>query len=96
LEKSDISDTGTHRVQDALNEFMEMVPTDMVLETVLEYLANDEEVREFVVYIQSEQFPKTHTIVDYFKEYKDVSSFMCMVLKPQSEREIIRPVSTGV
>jgi hypothetical protein len=96
LVKCDISDTGTHRLQDDLKEFMELVPTDKVLEIVLDYLANDDEVREFVVYIQSEEFPKIHTIVEYFKEYKDVSAFMCMFLKPQSDREIICPASTGV
>jgi len=96
LEKSDISDTGTHRLQDELNEFMDHLPTDKVLEILLDYLANDEEVREFVVYIQSEEFPTIHKTVEYLKEYKDVSAFMCTFLKPQSDREIISPFSTGV
>jgi hypothetical protein len=47
-------------------------------------------------YIQSEEFPKIHAIVEYIKEYKDVSAFMCMFLKLESDREYICSVSTGV
>jgi hypothetical protein len=82
LGKRDISDTGTRRLQDDLKEFMALVPTDKILEIALDYLANDQEVHEFVVYIQSEEFPKIHTIVEHLKEYKDVSDFMCMFLNP--------------
>jgi hypothetical protein len=89
LEKSDISDTGTQKLQDDLKEFMALIPTDAVLEIALEYLANDKEVREFIVYVQSEEFPKIHAIVEYLKEYKHVSAFMCMFLKPQFDRENI-------
>ena len=61
----------------------------------MDYLANDEEVREFVAYIQSEEFPKVHKTVQYLKEYKDVSAPMCTCLKPQSDGENICSVSTG-
>ena len=70
--------------------------TDKVLETVLDYLANDQEVRKFLVYIQSEEFPPIHTIVERLKEYKGVSTFMCMFLKPQFVQPNICSVSTGV
>ena len=69
--------------------------TDKVLEIVLDYLANDQEVRKFLVYIQSEKFPPIHTIVERIKEYKGVSAFICMFLKPQSVGQNICSVSTG-
>ena len=77
---------------------MELVPTDKILEITLDYLAYDQEVKDFFVYIQSEEFPihKIHTIVEHLKEYKDVSAFMCMFRKPQSDGENICSVSTGV
>jgi hypothetical protein len=68
---------------------MELYPTDQVLEIALDYLAYDEEVREFVVYIQSEEFPKIHKIVEHLKEYEYVSAFMFMfmLLMHQSDRD---------
>jgi len=74
---------------------MALVPTDKVLEITLDYLANNPELHKAFVYIQSEEFTKIHTIVEYLKEYKDASSFMCMFLKHQSDRENICSVSTG-
>jgi len=62
-----------------LKEFLALVPTDKILEITLDYLAYDPEVKEFIVYIQSEEFPKIHTIAENLKEYKDVSTFMCML-----------------
>jgi len=53
-------------------------------------------VREFVVKIQSEEFPKIHSVVERLKEYKEVSAFMCMFLKPQPDGENICSVKTGV
>ena len=73
---------------------MALVPTNKVLEITLDYLANDPEFHEAFVYMQSEEFPKIHTIVEYLKEYKDVSAFMCMFLKRQSDRENICSVWT--
>jgi hypothetical protein len=96
LERHDISDTGIHRLQDELKKYMALVPTDKFLQSALEYLANYQEVRDFVVYIQSEEFPNIHTIIERIKEYIDVSTFMCMSFKPQSDGKNICSVSTGV
>jgi len=96
LEKCNFSDAGTRSLQDVQKEFMALVPTDKVLKIVLDYLANDEEVREFVAYIQSEKFPKIHTVVEQLKECKYVSTIMCMFLEVHSDRENICSVSTGV
>jgi len=70
-----------------VKEVIELVPTDKVLEIVLDYLYTDPEVRELLSYIHSEKFPKIHSTVQQLKEYKEVSAFMCMFLKPQSDRE---------
>ena len=83
-------------LKDDLKEFLALVPADKVLEIALDYLANDKELREFVVYIQSEEFPTIHSFVERLKEYKDVSAFMCMFLMLQLDRENICSVSTGV
>jgi 2-hydroxy-3-keto-5-methylthiopentenyl-1-phosphate phosphatase len=86
----------TGSLKDDLKEFMELVPTDKILEITLDYLANDPEVREFVDYIHSEQFPKIHTVVEHLKEYTYVSALIRMFLKHQSNRENICSLSTGV
>ena len=96
MEKYLISDTGTRTIQEDVKEFMEIFPTDKVLKITLDYLANDPELQEAFVYIQSEEFPKIHKIVEYLKEYKYVSAFMCMFLKHQSDRKNICSISTGV
>jgi 2-C-methyl-D-erythritol 4-phosphate cytidylyltransferase len=96
LEKRDISDTGIHRLHNELKKYMELVANDKILESALEYLANDQEVREFIVYIQSDVYPKIQTTVQRLKEYTDVSAFMCMIFKPQSDEENICSLSTGV
>jgi len=75
---------------------VEIFPTDKVLEIALDYLSSDQEVKKFVVSIQSEEFPKIHKVVEYVKEYKDVSAFMCIFLKHQSEGENICSVPTDV
>ena len=85
----------TGSLKDDLKELIEIVPTDKVLEITLDYLTYDKEVRELVVYVQSEEFPKVHKIVDHLMEYKEVSTFMCM-LKSQSDREHICSVLTVV
>jgi tryptophanyl-tRNA synthetase len=87
LEKCNVSGTVTNRLKDELKEFMALVPTEKVLEIALDYLANDPDVKEFVVYIQSEEFPEIHTIVEQLKEYINVSAFMHMFLKHQSDRK---------
>ena len=68
-------------------------PTDKILEIAMDYLANDEEVRESVANVQSEKFPKIHKTVQQLQEYKDVSAFICMFLKPQSNAVHICSVS---
>jgi hypothetical protein len=90
-----ISDTGMHWLQDEMTQFMAQLPTDKALEIAMDYLANDEEVREYVAYFQSEEFPKIHKTVQHLNEYKDVSAPMCTCLKPQSDGENICSVSTG-
>ena len=69
-------------LQDDLNDFMALVPKDKVLEITLDYLHNDKQVQEIVAYVQSEEFPLIHTVVEYLQEYKDVSTFVYMNLKP--------------
>jgi hypothetical protein len=96
MKERDISDTGTRKIQEDVKEFLKFVPQHKVFEIVLDYLSNDKEVKEFVVYIQSEEFPKIHKMVEYLKEYKEVSAFMCMFLKPLSDRESICSVSNVV
>ena len=78
-----------------MNEFIALVPTDKVLEIALDYLYNDQEVQEYIAYMQSEEFPKIHKIVEYLKEYKDVSAFVYMNFKSECDRENICSVSTG-
>jgi hypothetical protein len=77
----------THTLQDDLNDFLVLVPTDKVHEISLDYLANDPEVQEAVAYLQSEEFHMLHTTVEDLKEFKDVSTFICIFLKPQSDRK---------
>ena len=94
LEKCDVFDTATCRLQGEMKDFMALNPTEKILEIVLDYLHNDEEVQEFIAYVQSEEFPKIHTLVEYLKQYKNVSAFMYMKLKPQFDRKIICSFST--
>jgi hypothetical protein len=77
---------------------MELVPTDKVREIALDYVAYDEEVHELFVHIQSEEFPKIHTIVEHLKEYEDVSAFMCTRMLPNHhvDRENICAITFGV
>jgi len=96
LEKCLISDTVPYILKEDLKEFIVLVPTYEVIHVTLDYLANDTELHKLSAYIQSEEFPKIHAIVEYIKEYKDVSAFMCMFLKAESDREYICSVSTGV
>lgn len=95
MEKCDISDTGTRNLQDDLDDFLALIPLDKVLEIVLDYLANDPEVQEAVIYIQSEEFHTIVTTVEALPEFKTVSARMCMFLKPQSDRQNVCSVSNG-
>jgi len=95
LEKCLITDTETQSLQEDLKEFMALLPSDMVLEITLDYLENDPQFNEAYAHVQSEQFPRIHKIVEYLKQYKDVSNFMCMLINHQSERKNICSISTG-
>ena len=95
MEKRDLSDTANRRPQDEQNDLMALFPTDKVFGIALDYLHNDKKVQEFVAYMQSEEFPMIHAIVEYLQEYKDVSAFVYMNLQPQFDRENICLVSTG-
>jgi len=86
LEKCLITDTETRRHQEDLKEVKAYFPADKVLEITLDYLANDPEFNEAYAYVQSEEFPRIHKIVEYLKQYKDVSNFMCMSINQQSDR----------
>ena len=88
MEKCDLSDTGTRSLHEDVNDLIALVPTDKVLDILLDYLYNDKEVQEFVANMQSEEFPKIHKTVEYLKEYKNVSAFMYMNLKPQCAEKI--------
>ncbi len=94
LEKCVVFDTATRRLQDEMKDFMALNPTQKILEIILDYLYNDEEVQEYVGNVQSEEFPKIHTTVEYLKEYKNVSAFMYMNLKPEFDIKIICSFST--
>lgn len=74
----------TRSLQDDLNDFLALVPLDEVLGIALDYLANDEQVQDFVVYLQSEEFHKIILTVEDVKELKDVSIKMqpCSFTKP--------------
>jgi len=82
-----ISDTETRTILEDVKEFMALVPTDKVLSIILDYIANDPELHKAIVYIQSEKLPIIHQYVQYLKEYKEVSAFMCMFLKPPYDRK---------
>jgi hypothetical protein len=79
-----------------MKEILAIVPIEKVLSIILDYTATDPELLKTIIYIQSEEFPKIHKVVEYIKEYKDVSAFICMLLKPQSDRENMSSFSTGI
>ena len=91
MSKCLISDTEIHRLQDELKKFTALFPTDKVLEITLDYLASDPELHDVVVYIQSEEFPRIHKIVEYLKEYKDVSAFTWMFLSLNLTEKLFVP-----
>jgi hypothetical protein len=94
LDKRDISDTGIQYLQEDITEYMALVRPHKFFEIAREYLAYDPEVKEFVAYMHSEKFPYIHKPVEYLKQYKLVSGFMCIFIKPQSDRENICSVLT--
>jgi predicted transcriptional regulator len=76
LEKHYFPVTVTRTLQDDLDDFLALVPTDKIIEIALDYLANDAEVQELVVYIQSNEFHGIVTTVEALQEFKNVSAFM--------------------
>jgi hypothetical protein len=72
LNKLDISDTGFTNFVNELKEFIPLDPTPKVFNILLEYLTNNPEFKDFIVYVQSEQFPKIHQFVEYLKKYKEL------------------------
>jgi hypothetical protein len=66
----------TRTVQDDLNDFLALVPNDKVIEIDLDYLANDQEVQDAVIYLQSPEFQKILTTVEDLKEFKDEYLYM--------------------
>jgi hypothetical protein len=63
----------TRDLNDDLNDFLALVPLDEVLGIVLDYLANDSEVQELILYLQSEEFHKIVITVEELEEFKLVS-----------------------
>jgi 2-C-methyl-D-erythritol 4-phosphate cytidylyltransferase len=55
-----------------LKEFWMLLPTDMLFEVSLDYLHHDEEVKEFIVYLQSEEFPMIHRFIEHLKEHTEM------------------------
>jgi hypothetical protein len=55
-----------------LKEFLALCPKEKLFNITLDYLYYDREVKEFVKYIQSEEFPNIHELVEYLKEYTEV------------------------
>jgi hypothetical protein len=94
LEKYDVFDTATRRLQEEMKDFMALNPTQQILEILLDYLHNDKEVQQSVAYVQSEKFPKIHRAVEYLKKYQKVSTFLYMNLNPEFDRKIICLFST--
>jgi hypothetical protein len=52
-------------------------------------------VQDAIIYLQSDEFYKILSTVESLKEFKDVSNFICMFLKPESDSENVCSVSTG-
>jgi hypothetical protein len=72
LKKRDISDSGIRFIEDDLKEFIPLYPTAKIFDILLDYLTYDSELKELIVYIQSEEFPKIHKIVEYVRECKEL------------------------
>lgn len=60
-------------IKEDLDDFLALIPKDQVLNIVLDYLANDEEVQETFAYMQSEDFKQLLTEIESIPEYRNVS-----------------------
>jgi hypothetical protein len=58
-------------LEDDLKELKSFFPTKEILVIALDYLHHDREVKELVEYIQSEEFPMIHSIIEHLKEYTE-------------------------
>jgi hypothetical protein len=72
LKKRDISDTGIPKLQYELKELIPLDPTAKVLDILLDYLTHDPELKEFIIHVQSEEFPKIHKIAERLKTCKEL------------------------
>lgn len=68
-----LSDIGIRNLNDDLNDFLALVPLDKVIGILLDYLANDAEVQELILFLQSEEFHKIVRTVEELPEFKQVS-----------------------
>jgi hypothetical protein len=68
-----VSDIGIRNLNDDLNDFLALVPLDKIIAILLDYLANDAQVQELVLYLQSEEFHKIVRTVEELEEFKQVS-----------------------
>jgi hypothetical protein len=74
----DVCATGARNLQDDLNDFLALVPAEEILNIVLDYFVNDAEVKEFVLYLQSEKFHSIVRTVENLDEFKQVSIAVCI------------------
>jgi hypothetical protein len=74
LELYVISAVGTRNLNDDLNDFLALVPLNEIIAIALDYLANDPEVQELILYLQSEDFHKIVITVEELEEFKLVST----------------------
>ncbi|KAJ4440685.1 hypothetical protein ANN_08833 [Periplaneta americana] len=63
-------------LQDDLNDFLALIPTDEILAIAMDYLANDAEVQELVAYLQSDDFHKIITTIEALPEFANFYNFL--------------------
>ncbi|XP_069704566.1 uncharacterized protein [Periplaneta americana] len=63
-------------LQDDLNDFLALIPTDQILAIAMDYLANDAEVQELVAYLQSDDFHKIMTTIEALPEFANFYNFL--------------------
>ncbi|PSN48368.1 hypothetical protein C0J52_16187 [Blattella germanica] len=66
----------TKNLQDDLNDFLALVPVDDILAIALDYLANDAQVQELMVYVQSEEFHTIILTVEALPEFDNFVNFL--------------------
>ncbi|XP_069688223.1 protein G12-like [Periplaneta americana] len=68
-------------LQDDLNDFLALIPTDQILAIAMDYLANDAEVQELVLssrvaYLQSDDFHKIINTIEALPEFANFYNFL--------------------